>query len=96
MDDEVFQKENEASLGGADREKEIDHGDDRAIAPQDKNTPAIWLLENEAQTLKLFLLVRAEVFLLAEKLAQKIGEFVQVFENGGLDNDFAHGHFVIP
>jgi hypothetical protein len=92
----IFQKNDEAALSGADREEQIDHADDGAVPAQDKDAPAIRFLEDKAKALQLFLLVRAEVFLLAEKLAEKIGEFIQIFEYSRLDDDFAHGGFVIP
>src|SRR4030095_4391137 len=56
---------------GADRKEQVDHPDDRAIAAQNENPSAIWLLENEAQSAELFLLVRAEIALLAEQLAEQ-------------------------
>src|ERR1700674_1288144 len=94
--DEVLKENDETALRRADRKEQIDHADDGAIAPQDKDAPAIRFLENQAQPLELFLLVRAEILLLAEELAEKIGQFVQIFKNGRLDNDFAHGRLVIP
>src|SRR4051812_42668654 len=97
VDDEVFQENNEPALRGADGEEKVDHAHDRAVAAEDENPAAIWFLENEAQTLELFLFVRPEILFLAEKLAEKIRQLVQIFENRGLDNDFAHGvRVVIP
>ena len=94
--DKVFQEEHETALGSADREEEIDHANDGAVPAEDENAAAIRLFEDEAEALQLFLLIWAEVFFFAEKLAEKIGEFVQIFKNRGLNNDFAHGGSLIP
>jgi hypothetical protein len=88
--DEVLEKKDESALGRADREQEIDHPDDGPVPPKDKYPPAIWLLEDEAKALELFLFVRPEVLLFTKKLAEKIGQFVQILENRRLDDDFAH------
>src|SRR5205823_14664718 len=71
--------------------QKIDHPDNRPIPPQDKNPTAIGLLEDEAKTLELLLFVGTEILFLAKKLAEKIRQLVQIFENRRLDNDFAHG-----
>jgi hypothetical protein len=89
--DQIFQKEDEAAFRGADGEEKIDHTDDRAVAAQHENAPAIRLFEDQAQTLELLLFVRAEIFFFAEKLTEQIGQLVQIFKNCGFDDDFAHG-----
>ena len=63
---EVFQEDDEAALGGADREEKVDHRDDRPVAPQDENPAAIGLLEDEAKTLELLLFIGAKILFLAE------------------------------
>src|SRR5947209_154662 len=69
---EIFEKENEPTLRGADREKEVDHANDRPIAPQDEDPAAVRLFKNQAQSLELLLFVRAQILLLAEELAEQV------------------------
>ena len=61
MDDQIFQKNNEAAFRGADREEQIDHPDDRIVAAQNKNATAIRLFEDQAQAAELLLPVRSKI-----------------------------------
>jgi hypothetical protein len=49
VDDEVFQQNNEAAFRCADGEEQINHSDDGMIPPENKNAPAVRLLENQSQ-----------------------------------------------
>ena len=71
MNDQILQQNDKTTFGGADGKEEVDHPDDRAIAAQHENPSTIWLLENEAQSAKLFLLIRAEIALFAEQFAEQ-------------------------
>src|SRR5438552_10381782 len=61
MDDQIFQKNNEAALRRADRKEQIDHPDDRIVASQNKNATAIRLFEDQAQAAELLLPIRSKI-----------------------------------
>src|SRR5882724_9416956 len=90
MDDKVLQQNNEAALRCADGKEQINHPYDGVIASENKNTSAVRLLENQSQPAQLFLLVRPEIALFTEKLAEQIGQFVQVFGRRRLNDDMVH------
>src|SRR3954471_16097374 len=69
---QVFQQNHKPALGRADREKKIDHPNDRAVASQDKNAAAIRLFEDEPESLELLLFVGPKILFLAEKFAGQI------------------------
>jgi hypothetical protein len=94
--DQVFEQQNEAAFRRADGEQQIDHPYDRPVPSQNENAAAIRFFKDQAKALELFLFVGTEVLFLTEKLAEKIGQLVQNFENRGLNDDFAHGRLVIP
>ena len=91
VNDEVLEQNHKPAFGRADGEEKIDHADDCPVATEDENAAAIRFLEDETKALELFLFVRPEVLLFAEKLAEKIRQLIQIFEHRRLDNDFAHG-----
>ena len=78
VDYQVFQQHNEAALSSADGEQQIDHSHDRPILPQHKDAPPARLFKNQAQTTKLFFLVRAEVAFLSKQITEHFRQFVEV------------------
>jgi len=90
VNDEIFEQDYKSAFGCADREEEIDHSDNAAIAAQDKNASPARLLENQAQTAKLFILVRAEIAFFAEEFAEKIRQLVKVLRYRRLDDYVTH------
>src|SRR5256885_10608739 len=96
VDDEIFEEDYEPAFSGADGKKQVDHADNRAVAPEHEDASAIRFLEDQAQPLELFRFIGPAILFFTEKLSEKIRQFVQILENGRLDDDFAHGRFVIP
>src|SRR5262245_12769863 len=67
---QVLQKHDEPAFGRADSEEQIDHPDDRPIAPQHKNPATTRLFENESQTAELFVLIRTEIALMSKQFTE--------------------------
>ena len=67
---QIFQEHNEPAFGRADGEKQIDHPDDCAIAPQHKDPATAGLFENEPQPAELFVFIGTEVPLLSEQFVE--------------------------
>src|SRR4051812_30791868 len=91
VDDEILQQNDKAAFGRADREEQVDHSDDGAVAAKNEDPAAIWFLENQPEPLKLLLFVRPEILLFAKQLTEKIRQFIQIFEHRRLNDDFGHG-----
>lgn len=85
MHDDVLHEDDESALGGADGEKQVDHADDHVVGPQDKDAATVGLLQNEAQTMLLLVLVGPEIRLFAEKRHQQLDELWHVFNGCRLD-----------
>ena len=73
MDDQILEQNDEAAFSRADGKEQIDHADNRSIAPQDKNAATTRLFEDQAQAAQLFVLVRAEITFLGEQITQHLG-----------------------
>src|SRR5579871_4784825 len=80
MDDDVFEEDDEAALGGADREQQVDHPKDEAILPEDEDAAAIRLFEDETQTAHLLGAIGHEIGLMTEQVKEEVGELRQVFQ----------------
>jgi hypothetical protein len=87
MDDEVFQQNYEPPLGCADREKEIDHADNRAVAPENKHSSAARLFENQTQPAQLLPFVGAKIAFLREESAEHLGQLIQISLGSRLNDD---------
>lgn len=91
VDHEVLEDQHKASLGRADSDQEVDHPDDALLVTEHKDPPSVRLLEDEAQTALMLLLVGNKVRFLREKLVQKIRQHGQIVEGGGFDEEvFGH------
>src|SRR5712692_4437361 len=88
MNYQVFQQDHKTAFRGADREKQIDHADDRAITAKHEHAPAARLFENQAQTAQLFVFVRAKIALLRKESAEHLGQLVQISLGSRLNDDF--------
>ena len=49
VNDEILQQHDEAAFRCADGEEQINHPDDGMIAPENENTPAVRLFEDQSQ-----------------------------------------------
>src|SRR5438874_6966012 len=78
MDDQILEQNDEAAFGRANGKEQIDHADNRSVAPQDKNAAAARLFKDQAQAAELFVLVRREMAFLGKKTAEHLGQFIQV------------------
>ena len=84
---QVLQEHDEPAFGRADGEEQIDHPDDRAIAPQHKNPATAGLFENESQSAELLVFIGTEVALLSEQFAEHLRQLVEVGFSRRLDHD---------
>ena len=66
MDHQILEHHDETAFGRADRKKQVDHSNNGAVAPEHENPAAAGLFENQTQTAKLFLFVRAKVAFLGK------------------------------
>ncbi len=66
MDHQILQQNDEAAFGRANGKEQIDHADNRSVAPQDKNAATTRLFEDQTQAAQLFVLVRAEITFLSK------------------------------
>ena len=70
---QVLQQNNKPPLRRADREEQINHADDRFVAPQNKNAPAIRLFEDQAQAAELFFFIGAKIAFFYKQFAYELG-----------------------
>ena len=73
MDHQILEENDEAAFSRADGKEQIDHADNRSVAPQDKNAATARLFEDQTQSAQLFVLVRAKIAFLGEQAAQHLG-----------------------
>src|SRR5438874_8017854 len=96
MDDQILEQNDEAAFGRANGKEQIDHADNRSVAPQDKNAAAARLFKDQAQAAELFVLVRPEIALLGKQTAEHLGQFIQVRLRRRLNHYFfAHRRYRI-
>ena len=50
MNDQVLEQNHESAFRGADGEEQVDHSNDRAIAPQNKHASTARLFENQTKS----------------------------------------------
>lgn len=86
--DDVFHEDDEAALGRADGEKQVDHSNDEVVGAHDENATAVGLLEDEADAVLLFAAVGCEVFFITHEGHDQLGELGQILHGGGLDTWF--------
>ena len=91
---QVLQEHDKPAFGRADREEQIDHPHDGAVAAQHKNAATAGLFENEPQSAELFVFIGTEIALLSEQFAEQLRQLVQVGFSRRLDHDiFFLRHF---
>src|SRR6266480_3188883 len=78
VDHQVLKQDDKPAFGCADRKEQINHAHDDPVTSQHKNTATAGLFENQAQTAKLFLFVRAKITFLGKQFAEHLRQFVQV------------------
>ena len=72
MDDDVLEQDDEAAFRGADREEQIDHPEDRAVLPEDKNPAPVWLLKDQPQPAHLLGTIWDEIGLMGKQIKKEI------------------------
>jgi hypothetical protein len=88
MDDKVLKQNHKAAFRGTNGEKQIDHADDDAVAAEDEYPTAARLFENQSKTAELFVFVGAKITFLGEKVAEHLGQLVQISFGSRLNDDF--------
>jgi hypothetical protein len=91
MDDEIFKQQYEATLGGADGEKQVDHSDDLGMTPRHENTAPVWLFQDEPEAAHMGLPIGAKFLLLSKKFEKQICELGEILKCGWFDSDVWHG-----
>src|SRR5262249_32250150 len=93
VDDEIFQKNNKTTLGGADGKKQINHSDYLIWASQHKNPAAAWLLQDQAQSPHLVCMVRPKIRFLGKKIHQQLRKQRQILNGRGFNaSQFVHAN----
>ena len=68
--DDVLEQPNETAFGSTDGEEDTGHGDDLAIEACYEELAALGIIQDQAQTARLFFHVRLEVVLLGKELTE--------------------------
>lgn len=85
MDDDILHQNDQPAFRGADGEEQIHHADHHVVCAQDENAASVRLFQDQPQTMLLFVFVRPEVRLFAEKRHQQLDELWHVFNGCRLD-----------
>jgi hypothetical protein len=91
MNDQVFEQDHESAFRRADGKEQVDHSNDRAIAPQNEDPSTAGLFENQTKSAQLFVFVGTKITLLLEQSPEHFGQLIQIsFGRGFNNNVFAH------
>ena len=91
---QVFQHQHKAALSRADGNKKVDHTNDHSLISKNKNPPPGRLLQNQAQTSHLLLVVRLKIRFLKKQVAEEFSQLGQVVQCRWFDSEIGHGRLI--
>lgn len=98
-DNYILHQDDKSAFRRANGEQEIHHAHEFVIVAHNEDTSPAWLLQNQFQSVTLFLTIRLEIFLNGKQRHDQVSEFREVFNRrrfhtgsawGGMSQSF-HG-----
>jgi hypothetical protein len=93
VDDEIFQKNDKTTFGGADSKEQINHSDYLIRTSQHKNPATAGLLQDQTQSPHLVCVVRPKIRFLRKQIHQQLRKQGQILNGSGFDaSQFVHAN----